>query len=73
MATIIEERGVLEVGSDFVDAATGKVKSWGLATVGKKEYLWVSTLDQEASYSILRRCAEKEGKRWGSFASQALA
>ena len=69
--TITREKDTLQIGRDFVDAVTGKAASHGGCTVQGKTLTWTSTLDQRESYRALRQLAEREGKVWGDFWSQA--
>ena len=74
---VTREGKSLKIGTDFVDAVTGKEKSHGSIELkrGPKgvpmRYDWKSTQDIAASEHLLRALALREGVRVTNFQSQA--
>jgi NADPH-dependent glutamate synthase beta subunit-like oxidoreductase len=69
--TITLEESVLKLGKDFVDCVAGRFCSHGYVTIGKKTYLWESTVGITESERAIRASATREGKTVSLFVSQS--
>lgn len=79
---IVRQGDILKIGTDLVDATTGKLKAQGKVTVSRpnidprhiapKTLTWVSTADCTVSERILRRSVKNEGQTITYFESQGV-
>jgi hypothetical protein len=82
MYTIIRSGDILKIGTDLVDATTGKLAAHGKLTVRRgnidprycapKELTWVSTASCAVSERVLRNAVKKEGQIITYFESQGV-